>query len=284
MSFLKRFKKTEKENAHLMEVRHYEELKSANADDLNNIIATYDIGESQQVLDVAVDANCRHIVALQNECALEDIEISRFINAHPDEFWTAPVEYIIEHTQELANEQLNLNFCEIIQKKNMISEIEKFVSGKNSINSTLVTDILNVSDELISNAIFNAPKMNTENSNVGFDRHCSQAKMGEGKVGSYDVVLTEKNVYLKCEDPYGSLNVKAYLDRIRKCYEKGLGESINMGPGGAQIGAFMVYNLVRNLYIGVETKQKTIICCVIPLEKSGKKRSLQPKSLHVCHR
>ena len=157
-----------------------------------------------------------------------------------------------------------------------MAETVKTVSHRRS----LLEDARLVSDELISNAIYNAPFV-TEN--LIMDRR-KKIELDPLRSAQFLIGADSERLVIVCEDQFGSLDIKAFLTRIKSCYESGVAKMINQGEGGAGIGSHMIFDTCVSLYCGVEKDRRTTFACVFPLNSNYRKREEGSKNIHVVAR
>jgi hypothetical protein len=115
--------------------------------------------------------------------------------------------------------------------------------------------------------------------NQRVDRLTTKVKLIDGKKARLFAAEDGQRLLVGIEDPFGSLDVKAYLNRIHKCYSS-VKDSINFGEGGAGIGSYIIFNAGSSLYYGVKPGQTTLLICVLPYKMSRRQREDLPKHLH----
>jgi len=143
------------------------------------------------------------------------------------------------------------------------------------LKQSLMEETLACIDEIITNAIFNAPF------SAPVDRQVKDLLLPNGDFVELGVANSADEVFVMCVDPYGTLKVDEYLRKILNCYKNGVGESINYGAGGAGIGSYIVFDSSSSMIVGVKSKQKTIVGCKFPKNLSSKKRKTSSKNLIV---
>lgn len=171
-------------------------------------------------------------------------------------------------------------FNSVGQKSKMLMEMSAAWS-KLSLPKSFSDELILVADELFTNAVFNAPVVDLKTQlNPGLSRQRTDIKMHRGKFGTMSVAFAQDRIVISCSDPYGSLNLKSYLEKVLSTYEVGADYSMNFGAGGAGIGSFIIFNSASSIYFGVRPGKETLVSCVFPLHISGKKRVMLPKHLH----
>lgn len=143
------------------------------------------------------------------------------------------------------------------------------------VKQTLLDESLACIDEIITNAIFNAPFSSP------VDRQTLDLVLPNGDFVELGVGHSEEEIFVVCSDPYGSLKIDDYLRKILNCYKNGVGESINYGPGGAGIGSYIVFESSSSMIVGVKSNFRTVIGCKFSKTLSSKKRQMSPKNLII---
>jgi hypothetical protein len=210
-----------------------------------------------------------------HEYGLELDSVDRLM-AKPESFFDNNVEATLGQGTRLFERQ----FSQISEKASMLADITKSWESF-SLPKSFSDELILVIDELFTNAIFNAPvvDLKTQN-NPGLSRQRTDVGMHPGKFGKISLAYDRSRLVVSCSDPYGTLNLNTYLQKVLATYEVGADYSMNFGAGGAGIGSFIIFNSASSLYFGVKPGIETLISCVFPLHLSGKKRAMLPKHLH----
>lgn len=149
------------------------------------------------------------------------------------------------------------------------------------LSQTLIEDVVCVADELFTNAVYNAPFVDKRTHlNPGISRSEMEIHLEADKPVRLFLAHDESRMVLGCKDPFGTLNLVKYFNTIKATYLRGPAATMNFGPGGAGLGSYLIFNAGSSLYFGVSPGNVTIICCVIPLGMSYRKRAEMPKHLH----
>lgn len=165
----------------------------------------------------------------------------------------------------------------IFEKRAVLESVENFLET-HGMNRSLREDCLQCSDELISNAIFNAPfSEKISRNNLHLKIPGSSPIIFDVSVGDFDVVIC-------CADPFGSLKAKPFFERILHCYQSGVADSIQYGKGGAGIGSFMIFEQSLSFMLGMVPDRRTAFYCRFPIKMSSKIRKSLPKNLIVFQR
>jgi hypothetical protein len=252
-------------------------------------LANIGVGASlspQDVLRFATDHGFSHLCQKDGFNFDRQLESAKALIANPESYFQFPVTAILKPSMmDETNEKklicMDQKFDSSQQKRALLDSITKYLEGQ-SLSQTLLEDVIAVADELITNAIFNAPFIDTRtNANPGLNRMDTEIKLKSGKFGRLILAHDENELVIGCEDPYGSLNLDHYLNKIRTTYLRGPAATMNFGSGGAGLGSYIIFNAGSSLYFGVKASKVTLLCCSIPLKMSYKKRVQLPKHLHV---
>jgi hypothetical protein len=163
------------------------------------------------------------------------------------------------------------------EKQEILNQTSQILDAY-KINRSLKEDCLQCADELITNSIFNAPFGEKK------DRKVAGLKIPGSTPVSFDISVGETDLVICCVDPFGSLKIAPFFEKILNCYKSGIGESINYGDGGAGIGSFMILEQSISLILGIVPSKRTAFYCRFPLKMSSKIRKTLPKNIIVFNR
>lgn len=182
--------------------------------------------------------------------------------------------------KEKEHSLLEVQFSEAREKHNILDQLNGTLDDL-SVSTSLRADIVTVADELLTNAIFNAPFVDKSNKESGAPRENPDVGMEDGKTGEFFCGADDERIVIGCRDPYGRLNVIKLLEKVRRCYETSVAENMNMtGRGGAGIGSYMIFNSSTSYFVVVDEDRITLVCSVLPLKGSSRARQEAPKNLH----
>lgn len=237
-----------------------------------------------EVMNEALGQKVSHICQTSHPYFVEDLNVAAVMLGCPDIFRQNPVSSIL-NTASTDFRQLDqkiifeFEFNAAKQKSQTLQGVENALIKK-SVPASIVSDAVIVADELFTNAVFNAPFVDLENTLPGASREDQNVKMHDGKFAKLFMGADTSRLVIGCVDMYGTLNMMKLFSRIQKCYNNGVSESMNMSSGGAGIGSFMVYNAAASYFSVVEERVSTMICCALPIKMSNRARLALPKNLH----
>ncbi len=263
----------------IIEVDHF----SFNGDFSANKIGIGDKISSERILNLAVEYRFKHVLQRTSADQPRQIETSKIMLESPDVFFKFPLTSIFSPKQVNASTEkklkvLEFKFKSLDQKNIALAKIVEKFRGITK-NKASLMDIKLVADELMCNAILNAPFVNDVE--TGSEAK-SKARKKAVRLAKIFIGLSSNEIVIACEDTYGSLDIVKLLARVRDCFSKSKGVGIaNLGNYGAGLGTFMVFSAAKSMYFAVEKNKRTLVCCVIPLNSRQVKSDLFSKTLHL---
>lgn len=237
------------------------------------------------LLDLCLNKKIHHIVQKSNLDTSRELRVSSDLIEQPEKFFQFPFSIInnVERPCEDSENRLRqLKFSpeKASDKDSLLRIIEDYVIEITK-SKTLLGDVLNTADELFTNAIYNAPFVNQENSHSGIERDFENVEINPLKRPVVYLGHDHEKIDIGCSDYYGSLNITSMLKRLRRCVGSNLAEMINYGKGGAGIGSYLIFESSCVMYLAVQKSRQTTICCSFPYKLSSKERSVLPKNIHI---
>lgn len=243
----------------------------------------------EQILAYAVDHNVKHILQPKGFEFDKEVRSANVLITDPDAFRNFPIASILapedlSPISERALTEVDEKFHSSGEKRGILEAILKAMESK-GLSQTLIEDVISVADEMFTNAVFNAPFVDIATQvNPGMNRHSTEVRFDAGKYARMFLAHDETRLVIGVEDPFGSLSLPRYLNKIKETYLRGPAATMNFGPGGAGLGSYIIFNAGSSLYFGVWPGRATTLCCVIPLGMSYRNRVQLPKHLHWIQR
>lgn len=243
----------------------------------------------EAVLKTAMEHNLKHVVQRDGFEHEKEVRSATALIASPETFLQYPIASILSPddlspVSEKSLTQVEERFLSSEQKRGILESLTKAMESK-ALSQTLIEDVILVADEMFTNAVYNAPFVDLVTQvNPGVNRRDTKVNFEDGKTGRLFLAHDDSRLLVGVEDPFGSLNLVRWLTKIRETYLKGAAATMNFGPGGAGLGSYIIFNAGSSLYFGVWPGRATVLCCVIPLGMSYRKRVQLPKHLHWIQR
>ncbi len=270
-----------------IKILNLKDLAALNGEISQSKIIMCDHISSHQVLALYADNDIQHVIQQSNSDTASEVKLSTTMMTNPAQFIQYPLSMILGEQAPTKETELALSgvsmFLDTPEDKNKaLNSLDQFLV-KYTNSSSLSYDVRLASDELITNSIYNAPYIDSENKNLNPTRDQNKISIDPNYRPYFYAGCDGEQIVVGCKDFYGRLDVQKFINRIKTCYESNPGKMINYGEGGAGIGSFMVFDYCTRLYIVVDPGRLTSISCVFPLKLSAKARYDLPKNLHIAN-
>jgi len=239
----------------------------------------------EQLIEQALNGADAHICQPEGLMYREEMQTTSALAKNQEIFFSAPATAVLWPTElntrrEAQSLLLNRSFSGSDEKNHVLDEMRVTLSALIK-SSSMIDELLGVADEFVTNALYNAPYVDpVTHINQRIDRLTTKVILPPGKEARLFLAEDGKRLLIGIEDPFGSLDVKYYLEGVARCYSAGIKASINFGQGGAGIGSYITFNAGSSLYYGVRPGQTTLLACVVPYRMSRRNREDLPKHFH----
>ncbi|MBT8494662.1 MAG: hypothetical protein KJO07_16525, partial [Deltaproteobacteria bacterium] len=146
----------------------------------------------------------------------------------------------------------------------------------------LMARLEHVTDELLMNAIYDAPAVRR-----GISTKSRISALADGQpadFGGEKAVLRYgcdgRYFAVSATDPYGELRKEVILDHLVRA-RKERGAPKQDGPGGAGLGLYFVLSSATQFIVNIEPGQRTEVVCLFDLSVSGREMSSYAQSVHI---
>ncbi len=174
-----------------------------------------------------------------------------------------------------SNNALFLEGRSTKDRTKILASLETFLSQKPQVKSVMDLAI-QISDELYTNALYNAPFQSTPEIRV--ERTANIISSAEKSIDFF-AAFDNDQLFLGCIDSHGSLDRDQLTSHLLKSFASNQVQP-DLGNGGAGIGLRMVIENSANLYIYCEKDRRTVMSCGLLLK--GRKSNLsESKHLHI---
>lgn len=147
-------------------------------------------------------------------------------------------------------------------------------------NERVVELIETVADELVTNAIYNAPRTETGEPKYARRSRREPVELADDEVGTLEFACDGDYIAVAQIDPFGALTQDTVVSYLNRCLVKGP-EQLSEASGGAGIGLYRVFQSLSKFVINVEPGRRTEVICLIDLRLTMKRFRQQPKSFHI---
>lgn len=165
------------------------------------------------------------------------------------------------------------------RKGTLLTELEQF-AARTECAPRLASAFVAVADELIANAVYNAPTL--ENGVPRF-RHLDRSTRVELPAGE-EVLLSyacdRSRFAISVRDRFGSLSVETLVGYIESWASRE-SRQVSTKSGGAGLGFYMVFDLLTTFIVNLAPGQCTECIGFVDIGGSYKENLSKPKSLHI---
>lgn len=165
------------------------------------------------------------------------------------------------------------------KKLDYLAEVASYANALGC-NERVVELVETVADELVTNAIYNAPR--TEDGEPKYARRSRRepVELTDDEVGHLEFACDGDYIAVAQIDPFGSLTQETVVSYLNRCLVKGP-EQLSEASGGAGIGLYRVFQSLSKFVINVEPGRRTEVICLIDLRLTMKRFRQQAKSFHI---
>jgi len=147
-------------------------------------------------------------------------------------------------------------------------------------NARTVEMIETVVDELVTNAIYNAPRSADGKAKYATLSRREAVVLEEHEVGELQFACDGDYIAIAQIDPFGSLTQHTVVSYLNRCLSKGP-EQFSDASGGAGIGLFRIFQSLSKFVINIDPGRKTEVITLIDLRLSMRNFRRASKSFHI---
>ena len=180
----------------------------------------------------------------------------------PTSFVQNPIPYFLAgfSNSNILNERernLVLAFRKSTQKNDLLVELEDFLA-KNPKTKSLSDICIQTADELITNALYNAPvDADGERLFLHKDRH-ERVEYPVDKSATLFACFSDDRITIGCEDTFGSMTLTEMYQYLRIKFTNDLAVP-REGGGGAGLGLKMIMQNSANFYLFSERYRRSLV-------------------------
>jgi CheY-like chemotaxis protein len=147
-------------------------------------------------------------------------------------------------------------------------------------NERVVELIETIVDEVVTNAIYNAPRTADGTPKYAKMSRREAVVLEDHEVGELHFACDGDYIAIAGIDPFGSLTQETIVSYLNRCLVRGP-DQFSDATGGAGIGLFRVFQSLSKFIINIEPGRKTEVISLIDLRLSMKRFRQAAKSFHI---
>ncbi len=220
----------------------------------------------------------RHFVNRHRSDLPQELLASCLMIVKPTIFVQNPIPFFLagfSNLQILQDKERNLtlSFKKSAQKGELLEELQAFLA-KNPKTHSLSDLCIQTADELITNALFNAPvDADGERMFLNKDR-LDRIEYPPDKTATLFACFSDDRITIGCEDSYGSMTVTEMYQYLRTKFSNDLSVPRD-NTGGAGLGLKMIMENSANFYLFSERYRRSLVAASFLL--SGLKSNMSSR-------
>lgn len=229
------------------------------------------------------DLGFEHIVQMNREDFAKELLASSLMVLRPEAFLKNPIPFFLTGFDSATvtsnpDRHLIMRFTKQKEKSTLLEWLGVFLD-RNSATAALRDICLQAADELVSNALFNAPIRPSGKRAFKDLARDSDIELPTTQAGTLFACFADDRVIVGCEDAFGSLEQQAFLSHLREIFREDLA-TVKYSTGGAGLGFRYLLENSANFYILVNKGKSTLVTCSFLLK--GLKANLSvAKHVHI---
>lgn len=165
------------------------------------------------------------------------------------------------------------------RKLDYVREVAEY-ARKLGCNERVTEMVETVVDELVTNAIYNAPRDADGNPKYAKLSRREAVVLEPQETAILEFACDGEYIAVAQVDPFGALTQDTIVSYLNRCLVKGP-QQFSDASGGAGIGLFRVFQSLSKFVVNIDPGRKTEVISLIDLRLSIKRFRQLPKSFHI---
>jgi hypothetical protein len=165
------------------------------------------------------------------------------------------------------------------ERQAAVGELETFLDRIDCAGA-IKSSIMLVADELLMNAIFNAPRDENGNPKYAEAERRSKIILEEPEQIEFRYACDGRNVALSVKDRFGSLDRSVIVKYLRRCFANGPTE-MEQKKAGAGLGLYMVFNSITQLTFNIQRNVATEVIAAFYIRSGARAFKQSGRSLNI---
>ena len=274
-----------------------------------------DVGHAKTAALIIIDRACRQAASIPQLMqvigngskliimgeSIEDDELVSLLRDHP-------MDHVISDSLEMDEGELVVTSCKLLSGD--IFGLEKYLSWGVKIHEQtiqtyeekrqalltisehakqvgarrqVIAKIESVTDELLMNALYDAPAVRSGASRADRVAKSADASIPLEEAAHLRYACDGHYFAVSVQDNYGELHKEAILDHLTRARaERGRPKSMdNDTGGGAGLGLYFILSSVTRFVANIQPGKRTEVVCMFDLRQSGREAEACAQSLHI---
>lgn len=224
-----------------------------------------------------------HIVQSEREDFAQELLASSLMTLKPRALLKNPVPFFLsgfasEKMIKDPDKHLIMRFVKQTEKATLLEWLKAFLDREPR-TATIRDLCLQAADEMISNALFNAPvRPSGKRAYKDMDR-TSAIELPSNKAATIFACFADQRIVIGCEDAFGSLEKPVLIEHLTNMFKEKSAQ-ISYSGGGAGLGFRYLLENAANFYVLVDKGKSTLVACGFML-KGLKSNLTTAKHVHL---
>ncbi len=166
-----------------------------------------------------------------------------------------------------------------LEKPRCVRDVAEYAASLGC-NDRTVEMVETIVDELVTNAIYNAPRNEDGSPKYAKLSRREQVVLEDHEVAELQFACDGEYIAIAQIDPFGSLTQDTIVSYLNRCLTKGP-QQFSDNTGGAGIGLFRVFSSLSKFVVNIEPGKKTEVISLIDLRLSMRRFRQAAKSFHI---
>jgi hypothetical protein len=167
--------------------------------------------------------------------------------------------------------------CRAAGERDQVTAWVQTFADQHRVHRRIVDLLLVVADEMLTNALYNAPTDSEGNHpNANLSRTVKVEL--EGPAVELELRCDGQRLGISTVDPYGSLDPEVVLSSLRRCFERAVPR---MGTGGAGLGLFLLLGSLSHVVFNVARGRRTEVIGLIDISGGFRHLKSSGKSFNL---
>jgi hypothetical protein len=165
------------------------------------------------------------------------------------------------------------------KKSEYMREVTRYAEGLGC--NPRMTDLIDtIADELITNAIFNAPRNPDGSAKYGHLPRRESVVLEDHEVATLSFACDGDYLALSSTDPFGALSQDTVVNYLNRCMVKGP-EQMSEASGGGGLGLHRMFQSLSKFVVNLEPGKRTEVIGLVDLRLSIRQFRQAAKSFHI---
>lgn len=174
---------------------------------------------------------------------------------------------------------LSLRLSHSNELEGLLDQMRAFLEPSR-IPRRIVVSLLDAAEELMTNAIYNAPVATDGSPRFARLPRTELVSLGSAEYVDVDLRVDGKQIGISVADPFGSLRPEMVTRYLAKCFRK-QDDQIDAKDGGAGLGLYYAFEKVSHLVVNIEPGTRTELIALVNIRNTYREFAGEAKSFNM---